>query len=100
MFILKLIVSKVLYIVVIHASMLLYIVCVLMLIAFYTLSERKIMALVQRRRGPNVTGLFGLFQPLADGIKLIFKEFIIPRESNYFLFVIAPVVTFTISMEL
>jgi NADH:ubiquinone oxidoreductase subunit H len=73
---------------------------ILIALAFYTLAERKMMALVQRRRGPNVTGFFGLLQPIADGLKLVLKEIIIPRESNYFLFILAPVLTFSLSIGL
>ena len=50
------------------------IVCLLISIAYYTLAERKIMAAIQRRRGPNVVGIWGLLQPLADGLKLLTKE--------------------------
>lgn len=67
----------------------------LIAIAFYTLAERKIMGGIQRRKGPNIAGFWGFFQPLTDGIKLIAKENIIPKKSNYFLFIIAPLITFT-----
>lgn len=67
-------------------------------VAFYTLAERKIMAAVQRRKGPNVVGIWGFLQPLADGLKLIFKEIIFPSLSNYRLFVFAPLFTFLMSL--
>jgi NADH-quinone oxidoreductase subunit H len=70
---------------------------VIIVIAYYTLAERKIMGAVQRRRGPNVAGFFGLLQPIADGVKLILKEPIVPRRANYYLFYIAPVITFSLS---
>ena len=54
----------------------------LIFIAFYTLSERKVMASIQRRKGPDTVGFIGILQPIADGIKLLLKEHIIPRKSN------------------
>jgi NADH-quinone oxidoreductase subunit H len=70
---------------------------ILLLVALFTLFERKILGGIQRRRGPNVVGLWGILQPFADAFKLIFKETIIPGLSNLFLFIIAPVFTFTLS---
>ena len=74
------------------------IVCLLVAIAYYTIAERKIMAAIQRRRGPNVVGFWGLLQPLADGLKLIAKEMVIPRHSNARVFVVAPIVILTLSL--
>lgn len=68
------------------------------MVALFTLLERKLLAGVQRRRGPNVVGIFGLLQPFADAIKLIIKETIIPGLSNLVLFIIAPVLSFTVSL--
>jgi len=68
------------------------------MVALFTLFERKILASVQRRRGPNVVGIFGLLQPFSDAFKLIFKETIIPGLSNLVLFVVAPIFTFTLSL--
>jgi NADH:ubiquinone oxidoreductase subunit H len=62
------------------------------------LAERKVMAFVQRRKGPDVVGSFGLLQPLADGFKLIIKEPISPSSANFFLFRMAPVATFMLSL--
>lgn len=56
-------------------------VCLLIAIAYFTLAERKLMAAVQRRVGPNVVGPFGLLQPLADGLKLVGKELAIPAQA-------------------
>jgi NADH-quinone oxidoreductase subunit H len=67
-------------------------------IAFFTLAERKIMASIQRRRGPNVVGMWGLLQPFADGLKAFIKELIIPYQSNRFLFILAPCITFVLSL--
>lgn len=65
--------------------------------AFLTLSERKIMAASQRRKGPNVVGFIGLLQPIADGLKLIVKEPLLPTNANLFLFLLAPILSFVFS---
>ena len=69
----------------------------LILVAYYTYAERKIIASMQGRLGPNVVGPKGLMQPFADGVKLFFKEIVIPTDSNKFLFLLAPVITFTVA---
>lgn len=74
------------------------IICVLIAIAYFTLLDRKVMAAMQRRRGPNVVGIWGLLQPLADGLKLLIKESIIPVNANNFLFISAPIITFIVSL--
>ena len=67
-------------------------------VAYLTYAERKVLAAMQLRRGPNVVGPFGLFQPFADAIKMLTKETIIPSGSNRVLFVMAPMLTFVLAM--
>lgn len=74
------------------------IVPLLVLAAYLTYAERRIIGLMQMRRGPNVAGPFGLFQPIADGLKLIFKESIVPEQANKKVFIIAPMTTFILSL--
>lgn len=57
-------------------------VLLLLTVAFFTIAERKLLASIQRRKGPNVTGFWGLLQAFADGLKLLLKEVIIPVRSN------------------
>jgi len=74
------------------------IVPLLVAVAYLTLLERKVMASMQQRRGPNVVGLFGLLQPLADGLKLLVKETILPSSANTVIFIMAPIVTFLLAL--
>jgi NADH-quinone oxidoreductase subunit H len=79
-------------------SFLVLVVPALVCIAYLTLAERKIMGSMQQRFGPNSVGFFGLLQPLADGLKLLIKEAVIPTNSNTFSFIFAPILTFYISL--
>ncbi len=70
----------------------------LVIVAFLTYVERKVIAAVQLRKGPNVVGVFGILQPLADGIKLFSKESILPTASSKVVFVLAPMIAFSLSL--
>ena len=67
-------------------------------VAYFTIAERKFMGSIQRRKGPNVIGFLGLLQPLADGLKLFVKETILPSSSNVYIFLLAPIITFILSL--
>lgn len=70
----------------------------LLSVAYLTYAERRVIAAMQLRKGPNVVGPFGLLQPIADAVKLMFKEYIIPRQANKIVFIIAPIVTFVLGL--
>ncbi len=70
----------------------------LVAVAYLTLAERKVIAAMQLRKGPNVVGPLGLLQPLADGLKLLLKETVIPAGANKVVFVLAPMVTFVLAI--
>nr|YP_011017813.1 NADH dehydrogenase subunit 1 [Campylaephora sungminbooi]ANP26203.1 NADH dehydrogenase subunit 1 [Campylaephora sungminbooi]ANP26224.1 NADH dehydrogenase subunit 1 [Campylaephora sungminbooi]WQF69659.1 NADH dehydrogenase subunit 1 [Campylaephora sungminbooi] len=70
----------------------------LVAIAYMTLAERKVMAAIQRRKGPNIVGIFGLLQPLADGLKLFIKETILPSSANLNIFILSPILTFLLAL--
>jgi NADH-quinone oxidoreductase subunit H len=79
-------------------EILIIVVPLLIAVAYFTLAERKVIASIQRRRGPNTVGIWGLLQPLADGLKLLVKETILPSNSNVIIFVLAPIITFLLSV--
>ncbi|MGC0371421.1 MAG: hypothetical protein DGJ47_000110 [Rickettsiaceae bacterium] len=89
-----------------HSSLVLFIVAKILLItiplllsvAYLTYAERRVIGLMQMRRGPNVVGYFGLLQPIADAVKLLFKEVIVPSSSSKVVFVVAPMITFILSL--
>jgi len=72
---------------------------ILISVAYYTLFERKVMAAMQRRRGPNVVGVFGVLQPLADGLKLMAKEGLIPTLSIVSVYLLAPTISILFSFS-
>jgi NADH-quinone oxidoreductase subunit H len=71
---------------------------VLISVAYLTYAERKVLAAMQMRKGPNVVGMFGLGQPFADALKMLMKETVIPSGSNPLLFLMAPMLTFGLAM--
>jgi NADH-quinone oxidoreductase subunit H len=83
---------------IIVAEVLAVVVPLLLAIAYFTYAERKVLAYSQLRKGPNVVGPMGLFQPIADGLKLLMKETVIPSGANRIVFIAAPMVTFTLAL--
>jgi NADH-quinone oxidoreductase subunit H len=83
---------------IIVAEVLAIMVPLLIAIAYLTYAERKVLAAMQLRRGPNVVGPFGLLQPFADGLKLLHKETVIPSGANRVVFIAAPMITFILAM--
>lgn len=79
-------------------KILLLIIPLIVAVAYLTYAERRVIAAMQLRRGPNVVGPFGLLQPVADMLKLLRKETIIPTLANRFIFIMAPIVTFSLSL--
>ena len=70
----------------------------LLSVAFVTISERKTMASMQRRLGPNIVGYYGLLQAFADALKLLLKEYIAPTQANIILFFLGPIITLIFSL--
>nr|AFZ64045.1 NADH dehydrogenase subunit 1 [Phalansterium sp. PJK-2012] len=88
----------VLYIIAVILKVLGVAVPLLIAVAYLTLAERKILGAMQKRKGPNVVGFFGLLQPLADGVKLLLKESVLPSNANKGMFIFAPVLTFSLAI--
>src|SRR3982750_3828154 len=74
-------------------EVILVVVPALLTVAYVTIAERKTMASMQRRLGPNIVGYYGLLQAFADALKLLLKEYVAPTQSNIILFFIGPVIT-------
>jgi len=79
-------------------KILIVVVPLLLAVAYLTYAERRVIGLMQMRLGPNVVGWFGLLQPIADAVKLIFKEVILPTKANKVIFILAPMITFILSL--
>ena len=79
-------------------EVLLLIVPILVVVAYVTIAERKTMASMQRRLGPNIVGYYGLLQAFADALKLLLKEYVSPTQSNFILFFIGPIITLIFSL--
>jgi NADH-quinone oxidoreductase subunit H len=79
-------------------KILLFVVPLLIAMAYLTYAERRIIGAMQMRKGPNVVGPFGLFQPFADAVKLVFKETVVPTGSSPVVFFLAPMITFTLAL--
>ncbi|WP_159713117.1 NADH-quinone oxidoreductase subunit NuoH [Geminicoccus flavidas] len=90
--------DAVLRILIIVGQILLVVVPLLLAVAYLTYAERKVIGAMQLRQGPMTVGPFGLLQPLADGAKLFLKETVIPATSNKVVFILAPMITFTLAM--
>lgn len=86
------------YILLILLKILIIVVPLLIAVAYFTLAERKILGAIQRRRGPNVVGVYGLLQPLSDGFKLLVKETVLPSSADKLLFIVSPMLTFILSL--
>jgi NADH-ubiquinone oxidoreductase chain 1 len=71
---------------------------VLLTVAYVTIAERKTMASMQRRLGPNIVGYYGLLQAFADALKLLLKEYVSPTQANLILFFIGPIITLVFSL--
>src|SRR5579862_8680125 len=84
--------------IIVVAEILCVLVPLLIAIAYYTYAERKVLAYAQLRKGPNVVGPFGLLQPIADAVKMLYKATIIPSGANRIIFLAAPIVTVALAL--
>ena len=91
-------IEPILPLLIIIGKILLVAVPLMILMTYLTYAERKVIAAMQLRRGPNVVGPFGLLQPFADGLKLFMKETIVPTHSSPVVFILAPMVTFILAL--
>ena len=80
------------------AEVLLVTIPVLLTVAYVTVAERKTMASMQRRLGPNIVGYYGLLQAFADALKLLLKEYVSPSQANLILFFLGPIITLIFSL--
>jgi NADH-ubiquinone oxidoreductase chain 1 len=71
---------------------------ILLAVAYTTVAERKTMASMQRRLGPNIVGYYGLLQAFADALKLLLKEYVSPTQANFILFFLGPIITLIFSL--
>lgn len=79
-------------------EVLIVVVPALLVVAFVTIAERKTMASMQRRLGPNLVGWYGLLQAFADALKLLLKEYVSPTQANLILFFLGPIITLIFSL--
>ena len=86
------------HIIILIASFLSFIIPLLISVAFFTILERQVIGSIQRRQGPNIVGFFGLLQPISDGVKLLLKEIITPKSSNFVIFILSPSFTFVLAI--
>ena len=84
--------------IIIIGKILLLVVPLLIAVAYLTLAERRVIGFMQLRKGPNVVGPFGMFQPFADALKLMAKETILPAGADKIVFMIAPILTFVLAI--
>jgi len=90
--------DQLLFIIIQLIKFLLVAVPVLISVAYLTLAERKIIGYSQTRKGPNIVGIYGLLQPLADGVKLFSKEMLIPNHVSIFLYFFSPILALTLGL--
>jgi len=86
------------YIIISIIEVILVVVPALLVVAFTTIAERKTMASMQRRLGPNIVGYYGLLQAFADALKLLLKEYVGPTQANLILFFLGPIITLIFSL--